>query len=384
MAAFSNMHTRQDIFDAVTRIKQVTQEPSDFLMDLLVQQQQFACIEWLWRFKVMEEVPLPPTTILYEDVASKIHVPGSILRAVARMAMTVGVLCETEDGRLAHNPLSAALVTDDDLATWLSHILNRSVPCMRAFPQAAVNWPNPAKGNETAYNVAMNTDLPFFDHLKANPDIGAEFGKYMQSQAKVNTGASVDHLVTGFDWAALGNAKIVDVGGNSGSASLALAQAFPHLRFIVQDLPDPIQQARSQAESSFSKETAARIEFMEHDFFTEQPVKDADIYLLRMIIHDWPDADAVRILKLLTTAMIKPGSRIVIMDMMLPPPGSRSRTLEAILRQKDLMMRQVLNAKEREAEDWHALIRAVEDGLHINAIRCPEGSHHSIFEIRRR
>ena len=123
-----------------------------------------------------------------------------------------------------------------------------------------------------------------------------------------------------------------------------------------------------------------RIEFIEHDFFTPQPVKDADVYLLRMIIHDWADEDAVRILKELTKVM-KANSRIVIMDMVLPTPGTSSVIFEAALRQKDLTMRQALNAKEREVEDWYKLIRKVDEGLQIVAIRRPEGSQHSVIEI---
>jgi len=112
------------------------------------------------------------------------------------------------------------------------------------------------------------------------------------------------------------------VGGNSGSASLAMAEKYPGLPFVVQDLPEPIHNARAQADS-LPADVAPRIEFLEHDFFTPQPVKDADVYLLRMIIHDWADADAVRILKELTKVM-KEGSRIVIMDMVLPTPGTSS------------------------------------------------------------
>ena len=102
-----------------------------------------------------------------------------------------------------------------------------------------------------------------------------------------------------------------------------------------------------------------------------------------MIIHDWADKDAVRILKEVAKVM-KGDSRIVIMDMVLPTPGTGSLTFEAALRQKDLMMRQVLlNAKEREVEDWHALIRNVDETLQIVAIRRPEGSQHSVIEIAR-
>ena len=211
MTAFTDLRTRQEVFDAATRITQLTQQTSDFLTNLLVQQQQYHCIEWLWTFKAFSEVPLHPGSISYGDVAIKLGVLESTLRSVARMAMTVNFLSETEDGKLAHSPLSAIFVEDANMETWLSYLINRSVPCMRAFIQATKTWPNPSKGNETAYNLAMNTDLPFFDHLRENPDLSAEFGRYMKSQSTVHAGASVDHLLEGLDWAALKEAKIVDV-----------------------------------------------------------------------------------------------------------------------------------------------------------------------------
>ena len=211
MATFANLQTRQEIFDSLTRIKQLMQQPSDFLTDILVQQQQYTCIEWLWNFKVLTEVPLQPGSISYADVATKLQVSESTLRSVARMAMTANFLCETKDGRLAHNLLSTIFVEDDSLVTWLSYLVHRSVPCMRAFTQATERWPDPTNSNETAYNLTMNTDLSFFDHLKVNPDLSAEFGMYMKSQSTVHAGASVDHLLQGLDWAALGEAKVVDV-----------------------------------------------------------------------------------------------------------------------------------------------------------------------------
>ena len=208
---FADLRTRQDIFDSTTRIRQLTQHPSDFVTDILVQQQQYACIEWIWNFKVLNEVPLQPGSISYADVATKLQIAESTIRSVTRMAMTANFLCETKDGRLAHNSISAVFVEDASMNTWLSNLFRNSVPCMRAFTQATERWPNPTKGNETAYNLAMNTELPFFEHLKANTDLSAEFNKYMKSQSTVHTGASVDHLLKGLDWAALGEAKVVDV-----------------------------------------------------------------------------------------------------------------------------------------------------------------------------
>ena len=50
-----------------------------------------------------------------------------------------------------------------------------------------------------------------------------------------------------------------------------------------------------------------------HDFFTPQPVKDASVFLLRNIIHDWPDKYCLQILRHLRDAAA-PHTRLVIVD----------------------------------------------------------------------
>lgn len=50
-----------------------------------------------------------------------------------------------------------------------------------------------------------------------------------------------------------------------------------------------------------------------HDFFTEQPVLNAAVYFLRVVIHDWSDEDAAQILRHLRNAA-GPLSKLVIFD----------------------------------------------------------------------
>ena len=57
---------------------------------------------------------------------------------------------------------------------------------------------------------------------------------------------------------------------------IAIAKAFPSLRFIIQDLPSTIN-----AHPPLPKELGNRITFMAHDFFKEQLIKDADVYFFR-------------------------------------------------------------------------------------------------------
>lgn len=63
----------------------------------------------------------------------------------------------------------------------------------------------------------------------------------------------------------ISSVMFVDVGGGYGQKAIALKEAFADLpgRIIVQDLPMTIQRAPK----------VDGIEFMSHDFFTEQPIK---------------------------------------------------------------------------------------------------------------
>jgi chemotaxis methyl-accepting protein methylase len=65
----------------------------------------------------------------------------------------------------------------------------------------------------------------------------------------------------------------------------------------------------------------SNITFMGHDFFKEQPVKNADVYFFRCTLHNWSDELVVKILKALIPAL-KPGARVVIQDNGLAPPGT--------------------------------------------------------------
>lgn len=375
-----NVEIRDGVLEHATRLKQLVHDPTSFMTELLVQQQQFTCLHWLWRFDIPARVPLPPASRSYKEVAKDAGVPETTLRASARMVMTMDFFCETVDGRLSHNGLSASFVRNPHLSTWIRHCFNQNVPLMGGMIKATEKYGHTTRRNETAYNAAHETTLSFFEHLKSLPDLEHEFDQYMKSQSIVHQSTSVEHLLQAFEWDSLGDgALVVDVGGGSGSASITVAKAHPKLKFLIQDQKIPITNARQNLEG-LPDDVTKRIELMEHNFFEPQPVTGADVYLLRMIIHDWPDSEAIKILRQVAQAM-KTGSRILIMDMVLPSPGSGSRTFEAALRQKDLSMLLTFNAKERELYDWFDLVQKVDSRLQIRAVRRPDACQHSVIEV---
>jgi chemotaxis methyl-accepting protein methylase len=83
----------------------------------------------------------------------------------------------------------------------------------------------------------------------------------------------------------------------------------------------------AEGKAKLPGEIKGRIEFMEHDFFKEQPVKGADVYLLRWIMHDWSDEYCIKILSQLVPAMTEQ-SRLLISESVMPPIGTLSSQQE--------------------------------------------------------
>ncbi|KAL8323347.1 hypothetical protein RB597_009224 [Gaeumannomyces tritici] len=96
-------------------------------------------------------------------------------------------------------------------------------------------------------------------------------------------GYEVHHLVQGsakvLGDVDLRGGTLLDVGGSHGFVSVDLAWQHRRMRFIVQDLPRTIESAPNPV--SEDGDVTRRIEFTAHDFFTDQLVKGADVYLLR-------------------------------------------------------------------------------------------------------
>ncbi|KAI1320990.1 S-adenosyl-L-methionine-dependent methyltransferase [Xylariaceae sp. FL0255] len=185
---------------------------------------------------------------------------------------------------------------------------------------------------------------------------------------------SMDHLLNGYDFEGLRN--IVDIGGSHGQVAIALAARYPAIEsIVVQDLADTI----AGFEKCIPAELQTRVTGMVHDFLTPQPIKGADAYLLRWILHDWSDKYCVKILRALVPAM-KRGAKIIVNDICIPEPGEMSIAADRALRLLDISMKAFNNARERDAESWATLFAAADAGFKFGGIRIPEGARMAIIE----
>lgn len=128
-------------------------------------------------------------------------------------------------------------------------------------------------------------------------------------------GYSPHYLVDHFPFGS-GDITVVDVGGGIGHIARALVGHSPSVQCIVQDRSEVI----AQAAQTLPAQLQGRIRFQAHDFFQQQPVLFADIYLLRHVLHDWSNKYARKILQALIPAL-KPGAKVVLNDRIIPEYG---------------------------------------------------------------
>ena len=189
-----------------------------------------------------------------------------------------------------------------------------------------MKWPGSQEPNKAGFQLANNTSDSLFACLAKDPARANRFSKAMANLAQ-DPGFSPQHICQNYPWAELAAATVVDVGGSSGTFGIALAEQFPKLKIIVQDRPDVVQVASKQLPEPLKP----RVSFMAHDFFTEQPVKDADVYFFKWILHDWSDQYAIRILRSLIPAL-KKGAKVVLHEYVVPQPGEVSLLKEREIR----------------------------------------------------
>ncbi|KAG6807059.1 hypothetical protein H0H92_008969 [Tricholoma furcatifolium] len=167
-----------------------------------------------------------------------------------------------------------------------------------------------------------------------------------------------DLLLELFNWSSLPkDALVVDCGGGIGSSARTVLKAHPKLKFLIQDMPNVVEDGKRVCVLTFaivgdvdifpqhwnetdpSKLQAGRVDFMgekivqsdshkplahtgmtAHNFFEPQPVRNASVFLLKNVLHDWSDDNCIQILSGLRAAATSE-TTLVICDCVMTTSG---------------------------------------------------------------
>ena len=267
-----------------------------------------------------------------DDLARELDVDPDTLHRILRALATHGVFAEEAPG-VFRNTAASELLRGGwrEFAHLFGGVFYRTLEQLDA-------------SGEPTFSRIFGSD--FWSWLAQNPNERASFDAAMEQgkEGRVERFARIE-------WR--GDETVVDVGGGNGSLLVALLQSQPGMRGIVFDLPETVRD-----ESAFPE----RIQFVAGSFFESVP--HGDVYVLSTILHDWDDERAAAILKTVRAAA-PPYARLLVLDAVVPPgndPGSGKWL--------DLLMLALLGGRERNEEQWRALLHeggfepvAIEDGL---------------------
>jgi 2,7-dihydroxy-5-methyl-1-naphthoate 7-O-methyltransferase len=302
------------------------------------------CVHVVVTLGVADHLARGLTTI--EELAIAAGADADALGRVLRHLVDKGLFESPAPGKFALNEAAHALVGPgarvglglDGIGGRMAHSWSTLLSAVRT--------------GRSAYHEVFGR--PFWDDLAAHPDVAASFDALM---GPAGHDAPDPNVLLSGDWSPIGT--VVDVGGGTGSLLAGVLRAHPTVRGILVDLPTTIARAAEILEPAG---VADRVTTVGQSFFDPLP-SGADVYLLKSVLFDWPDAEASRILRRLADAA-RPAGRVVIIGGVSPDDSGDPSP--------ELLMLILVGGKARTLSEFRALAQAA--GLTVTASgRQPSG-----------
>lgn len=332
--------------------------PADIrLVEMSSAYEQAQCVYVAAKLKVADRLLDGPKDA--ETLAHELDVQADPLDRVLRYLSELGVFARDAAGRYSLNSVSKLLVTD--------HPHSQRDIVLLSAEEAYNAWAGLLDTVKTGENAFVKTyGSRFFDYHQARPERAEVFDRAM-----VSVSALPDQAVAeDYDFSAFG--CLVDLGGGRGNLLKEILKRNPSLRAILFDRPSVlIDEVREQ----WSRiPLGRRVELQAGDFFEAIP-DSADVYILKDVVHNWPDDKVLRLYKNLHGRMAPEAILLLAEPVILD--GDPMKRVKLNL---DVNMLVIHSGKERtEEQHRHLLAQA---GFELTRI-VPTRSLMSVVEARR-
>jgi hypothetical protein len=186
---------------------------------------------------------------------------------------------------------------------------------------------------------------PFWEDLQAHPDVATSFDALM---GPLGHGIPNPEVLVNGDWE--GVRHVVDVGGGTGTLLAEILRARPSVSGTLVDFPGTVARSAGVFQAAG---VADRTRAVGQSFFDPLPA-GADLYLLKNVLGDWPDAEAKALL-LGCAVAARPVGRVVVLGGVSPDDGREPSP--------ELLMLVLVGGKARTLAQFRELAR--EAGLEV-------------------
>jgi len=271
-----------------------------------------------------------------EAIAEAESTDADATRRLMRTCASLGLMT-SEDGRHFTGTSLLNTLQQDDPHSLRHFAISQSAPGhwlpWGRFPEAV----RTGRHQITAAHGEAN----IFDYFAKHLDEASSFTESMSNLSR----ASALDIAAVLD--TKGVTLALDIGGAGGDVIRAMMRANPELNGEVFDLPHIVPAA---AEAAKAEGLDGRFTTVGGDFFDSVP--PADLYVLKYILHDWDDADCVRILRNCRAHLVE-GGRIAVVDHLVGDAGQPG--LAPLM---DMNMLDMTGGRERQLTEFDALFTA--------------------------
>jgi DNA-binding Lrp family transcriptional regulator len=297
-----------------------------------------------------DELAGGPRTVA--ELATAVGVDEETLARLVRALVAIGVYAK-QDGAVSNTPLGEGLRSD---------VPGTLRPLARMLQDPAVwaawgHLDHSVRTGENAFEALHGVDV--WTHRQHQPEHNEIFNDNMTALSWEIAGA----VAAAYDFSAFSD--VVDVGGGKGIVLDAVLKSNDELTGTVFD------QEHVVATEPVSAAVGPRWSAVVGDFFESVPA--ADVYLLKSILHDWPDDRCVEILRVCGKSL-NPDGVILVIETVLGRPGQ-----EAHAAFSDINMLVMPGGRERTEDEYAVLFAAA--GLHLSRV-VDTDSRMSIVEAR--
>ena len=245
------------------------------------------------RLGIPDLLALGPKSVA--ELASDTHTNASSLERLLRVLSGFEFFATTPDGRFSNTPLSETLRSDHPQSQRSAALFLPSAFLWRPLGELYQS----IRTGEPAFARVFGER--FFDYLASHPDDASVFNTVMTQGVPWTSSA----LLAAYDFSRF--RLLVDVGGGEGALLRDILSANPDLRGLLFDLPQVV----ARANVLLTGDLGRRCQIVGGNFFDFVPGQ-GDAYILKGVIHDWPDEDAAKILQNIRRVIPPDGTLLLI------------------------------------------------------------------------
>jgi hypothetical protein len=262
--------------------------------------------------KILDAVQAEGSPVSCETTASKLDLQAFVVCRYMESGKNINLLAkDPSTNKFSLTPHGSLLTASGGLRDFALMINGETRHAWRAAGTQLI------KQGEGEFNsgFALHYKKDIWEFFNENPEQEAEFGRAMTSLSGVPAGALLS------DWKPPAeDATVCDIGGGVGSMLASVMQHYPKMKGYVFDQPNVSGRANEYLNSVGLGDRASAIG---GDFFKAFPeeLSECDVYLMRFIVHDWPDKENIQILKNIKAAANSSSSGsnkyVVILDQII-------------------------------------------------------------------